>query len=450
MIKILRSNAGFTLTEMAMVIMIMGVVGSILMTSLSARMSQTSHTVTKQRMAAIKEAMISFLRVKGRLPCPDTVVTAPTGQAADTCSSSTTGATSSGIVPWQTLGLPREGVLDGWGNFFTYHVTAKTSAGSSNWTAPGTLNDASIGDLIVLQRKSDGTGTEQVTEVVLVLVSHGPNGKGAGTVKGTQNAPPTDHPHELENTNLDGTYVQRDFSDNTDLVTNPNGPFDDIVEYMTVADLIGPLIGEGSVKSSAAQLEEIRNLLKGYILQSFSGSSCTFPGAWTALGNFDYTTAVVTVSMTAETDIITVDSTSTPLNPDIRMTKQQAIGLFTSAGKTLPACLDHGYGVIADLFATIKHTLVAYMVNHFSSDSCAFPETLGELGLPTADPWGGNLEYIPVTVNVADPESTTIFTVKSTVTPTVNHTLSMTKAEANGLLIAAGMTPAGCLMFHGP
>ncbi|HAT48749.1 MAG: type II secretion system protein [Nitrospirae bacterium] len=292
MIKAFRNNSGFTLTEMAMVVMLMGIIGSILVTSLNARMSQTSYTVTKQRMAAIKEAMISFLRVNGRLPCSATVTDIETedeGKENADCLSELDIANSFGILPWSTLKLSREAVIDGWGNFFSYHISVEIK----NWVVSGKFSDTDQGDFTVLQKKSDGTGTEQVPEVVFVMVSHGPNGKGAGTVKGTPNAPPTGHVHELENTNLDGTYVKRDFSDNTDLVTNPNGPFDDIVEYMTVGDLVGPLIKEGSVQSSAAIIsknnsdlsEKIRKIR--YALFYFSSSQlddpneCSF-GKWTA------------------------------------------------------------------------------------------------------------------------------------------------------------------------
>ncbi|MEO5328580.1 MAG: type II secretion system GspH family protein [Magnetococcus sp. THC-1_WYH] len=457
MTKILRNNSGFTLTEMAMVVMLMGIIGSILVTSLNARMSQTSYTVTKQRMAAIQETMISFLRVNGRLPCPDGNTDAELFDGIeDPLGGGVCDNGAFGVLPYSTLRLSREQVIDGWGNFFSYHVSQTTDP----WTTvpPGTdpINDTYLGELII---------ENTANNVVMVVVSHGPNGTGAYTIKGTRNVLPfaTD---ELENTNNTAnlTYIERDFTDNINAL---GGPFDDIVGYMTVGDLVGPLIKEGSVQSAnmalERQLEEIKNLLKGHILQSFSGSPCAFPATLTALGlsttmdpwgtAFTYNTpAAITVGTIADADdIITVDSTHTALNPDIKMTKQQAVGLLASAGRSPPACLDHSYGVISDLFSKVKHTLIAYMVNHFSSDSCDFPATLDDpsLGLPTTDPWGGNLAYTPVTISETDPGTTIIFTVTSTITfpdaSTVDYTLVMTKAEANGLMTAAGVTPAGCL-----
>ncbi|MBF0419945.1 MAG: type II secretion system protein [Magnetococcales bacterium] len=270
MTQSLRNKSGFTLTEMAMVMLIVGILASLGMSFLNATMNQTSYTVTKQRMAAIKEAMISYLRVNGRLPCPDTVVTAPTGAAAASCSSPVTGSasnaldhvdTSFGILPWQTLGLQRDAVLDGWGNFFTYHVSAVNGSYYFDWTIQRNFSDTDKGEFTIQQKNANGGSSgSDVQWVVLAIVSHGPNGNGAYTVKGTRNVLPTGS-DELENTNGNVTtitnaqkvtYVKRDFSDNSSLAT---GAFDDIVDYMTVADLVGPLIKEGSSKSESYKRE---------------------------------------------------------------------------------------------------------------------------------------------------------------------------------------------------
>lgn len=59
---------------------------------------------------------ISFLRTNGLLPCPDNRGNAvvATGEAVSPCN--LTAADGYGIVPWRTLGISRETVVDGWGS----------------------------------------------------------------------------------------------------------------------------------------------------------------------------------------------------------------------------------------------------------------------------------------------------------------------------------------------
>ncbi|MBF0141654.1 MAG: hypothetical protein HQL74_15435 [Magnetococcales bacterium] len=257
---------------MAMVMLLVGILASLGMSFINAKMSQTSYTVTKQRMQMIKDTMISYLRVNGKLPCPDWIVSGDfTGK--EVSSSGTCSNSSYGIVPYVTLGLAREQIIDGWGNFFSYRIDTTIQPGKTTpfWTSVGTYvnndkNESSIGSLTIKSTTTSSSNT--ASNVVVVLLSHGPNSAGAYSLKATRNTLPdaTNNPDESTNTTFSSTfYIDRPFSDNS---AATGGAFDDIIGYMTVADLVGPLIGEGTVKSSLAnrttldtQVSRIKNAL---------------------------------------------------------------------------------------------------------------------------------------------------------------------------------------------
>lgn len=107
-----HSAAGFSLTELAIVLFISALlVGGMLM-PLSAQMDLRNSGETKRQLDEIKETLLGFAAVNGRLPCPDTdtdPTTAGYGIEEAHCSAD---AASEGFLPWKTLGV-RE--FDAWG-----------------------------------------------------------------------------------------------------------------------------------------------------------------------------------------------------------------------------------------------------------------------------------------------------------------------------------------------
>ena len=86
------SQNGFTLIEMAIVLMIVGLLLGGLLVPLSAQMDQRNISDTQKAMSEIKEALIGYAMANGRLPCP-AVPTTPTGQTASGVSAGTCSAT---------------------------------------------------------------------------------------------------------------------------------------------------------------------------------------------------------------------------------------------------------------------------------------------------------------------------------------------------------------------
>src|SRR5674476_71590 len=61
---------GFTLIEMAMVLMIVGLLLGGMLVPLSAQMDQRNVSDTQKALSDIKEALIGYAIANGRFPCP--------------------------------------------------------------------------------------------------------------------------------------------------------------------------------------------------------------------------------------------------------------------------------------------------------------------------------------------------------------------------------------------
>lgn len=206
-------------------------------------------------------ALIGYLRTNGTLPCPDSTTGVATGTAPATC---TTAVQAYGVLPWQTLGIPRDATQDGWGNLFTYRVANFNTAtqitpfttspplhrnSNQNWTIKTgagafdivSLSDATVSPGYQSLRIESGGGTPESHIAVAVILSHGKNGFGAKTVKVANRIPTTGAGvDEITNaTSTTSTFIRRPVTSN----------YDDLVNYMTPQDLLQPLITEGTLKT---------------------------------------------------------------------------------------------------------------------------------------------------------------------------------------------------------
>ena len=261
------NQSGFTLAEIAIVLAIIGIAMTMGLKLLTATLENGAISETQAKQDRIKLALVSYLRTNGRLPCPDTATPA-TGNEVTPCIASP--ALGFGVLPWLTLQLPRDAVLDGWGNFFSYRVANTQPAEVvRNWTLRTPIGTAfDINELttpnaalIIQERTAPAAALTQITEqAVVVILSHGKNGAGALTTR------PPAHPALPrlalpgvgvaldENTNGTvgaRTFVRRAFNENPqDAVppvpppVNPGGPFDDLVAYMTGQELLRSLTTE--------------------------------------------------------------------------------------------------------------------------------------------------------------------------------------------------------------
>lgn len=132
----LRRGRGFTLIEVAIVIVILALLLAMLLGISTSMIAQQRRESTKSKLANVETALALFVSQNRRLPCPAdgsmTSSNANFGKEISTGSGTTLqcnlGGTANsqqnGVVPWIALGLTEADVTDGWGTRLTYRVDA--------------------------------------------------------------------------------------------------------------------------------------------------------------------------------------------------------------------------------------------------------------------------------------------------------------------------------------
>jgi len=242
-------GAGFTLTELAVALVIVSLLVGGLLVPLSAQVDLRRASETRQSLTEIREALLGYAAVKGRLPCP----------APATTASSVAGAgiepplvgvgvcpNVAGVLPWASLGVKE---TDAWGRRYSYRVTSVfAQCVAPPLLTPGTPCVApsvafvlsSLGDL---QIRSGAGGSVIAQQVPAVVISHGKNGNGAYTPQGTQ-LPVSSDADESDNELINGgvTTANLDFVSRT-----PTPSFDDEVVWISQGVLFSRMIGVGKL-----------------------------------------------------------------------------------------------------------------------------------------------------------------------------------------------------------
>ncbi len=246
-------QAGFTLVEMAIVLLIVTLLLGGLVPSISSQVDQRHTNETRKQMDEIQQALIGFALINGRLPCPADGTTPtggtnsagiPAGQEYKTSGSPpytcavVVGNNAVGVLPWATLGLNE---TDSWGWRFTYQVTANwadstdgTGTANCNVTTGVSFQMCSSQNLNILTTTVAGTSlTPNGTPGV--VVSHGKNGYGAYTSKGGPRLPTGPDADETENSNGDVNFVYK----------QATPTFDDLVTWISPNVLINRMVAAG-------------------------------------------------------------------------------------------------------------------------------------------------------------------------------------------------------------
>lgn len=195
-----KYNAGFTLVEMAIVLVIVGVLLGGMLIPLSAQIDQRNVSDTQKTLSDIKEALIGYAIVYGRLPCPasstsngtESFATSPAvGNAGNgICSNFYNGfvpAATLGITPVDSQGY----AIDAWNNRIHYAVTnVSTNAFTTTNGIMYTGISALAPNLLVcstatgITASSCGAASNFLTfspGVPVVIYSTGKNGASGGT-----------------------------------------------------------------------------------------------------------------------------------------------------------------------------------------------------------------------------------------------------------------------------
>ncbi len=269
-------SAGFTLAEMAIVLVIVGLLLTSVLSNVSTQMDARNIRDVQTRLDQIKDALIGFAQANGRLPCPANG-TIPTGAAnagleavASTVTYVCANANNFGVLPWATLGVAE---TDVWGGRFGYKVSSVFSDAIAqntwNTTVPATQSPTctapiptpttssfalcSLGGLTVTTRTATNKAGTGVSNLPVVIISYGKNGYGAYTSSGTQiTLPPAVNADETANaTATSTTFYSREQSPPTSPCSDTGAgnfcEFDDLIGYIPVSVLMTRMISAGKL-----------------------------------------------------------------------------------------------------------------------------------------------------------------------------------------------------------
>jgi len=190
----MKCRQGFSLIEMAFVLVIVTLLLGGLLVPFSTQVEQKRIAETQKAMEEIKEALLGFAVANGRLPCPVSASNPTSGDEPSPCPPNFVG-----FLPYATLGVNR---ADAWGHLYRYAV-------SQDFTTPFTLppgtgtcptSNKPCGVITVNTRDASGNPSTLSSGVVAIVISQGKNGYGGYNGDGSQLAPPPNNPSD-ENTN---------------------------------------------------------------------------------------------------------------------------------------------------------------------------------------------------------------------------------------------------------
>lgn len=261
-------QAGFTLAEIAIVLLIVGFLLGGMMSMFSAQTDQRKWNDSQSQLEGARDAVLGFAIANGRLPCPANSNSAgaevrqdsgtyiyscgalgnnPATNSQDYYGGVVAGITY-GLLPAVTIGyqpVDSQGfALDAWGNRIRYAVSKVTTPSyAANFTNASNLKTNGISVLpndLVVCNISPATPTNTTCDantsvtntktVVAMIFSIGKNGATGGT--GTN-----------ESRNLDGNalFVSR----TPDPATATGGEFDDQLLWIPIGALYSKLIAAG-------------------------------------------------------------------------------------------------------------------------------------------------------------------------------------------------------------
>ena len=147
--KIILKVKGFTLVEMAIVLVIVGLLISAFLAPLSAQRDLKDYTDTKLRLEQIREALYGYAIINGNFPCPSTIANPVDpinyGHEDPTCPLTAI----AGVLPWKDLGVQE---IDSWGT--------QRKQTSDPWMGYWIYRvDPNFASIITLTTKTEATGS---------------------------------------------------------------------------------------------------------------------------------------------------------------------------------------------------------------------------------------------------------------------------------------------------
>jgi len=238
-----RSQSGFSLIELAVVLVIIGLLVGGGIAALTAATEQTRRSETKRQLEHVREALFGFAMSQGRLPCADTDGDGEENYDGTNCDTDA----GYGGLPWVDLGLGRR---DAWGNPFYYAVTTNPGGSVEDFADNPAPEDSSFDldsnanlDVYDDDPPPAGSGAAIAKDVPAVVVSFGPQGDQVWTAGGRVSCPGPAGFSATENENCDDdtSFVDAGYRTSDD----PDGRFDDLVIWLPLPVLKSRMVDAG-------------------------------------------------------------------------------------------------------------------------------------------------------------------------------------------------------------
>ena len=233
-----REASGFSLIELAVVVVVIALILGSILVPLNTQVRQRNVAETERILEETRQALVGYAMVNGYLPQPAKSATDGREQdvTAQKCATGTP-TNCTGFIPWAALGTPR---ADAWGKLIRYSVNPRYTT-----TIPATQFSSTQDQRTVRTRDATGTAVDLATNLPAVVFSHGADNYGT-TIEGTAlpDGPDANNDEDANATAGATVFWSRTATDNP---SASGGEFDDLVAWIPPGQLFTQLVAAGKL-----------------------------------------------------------------------------------------------------------------------------------------------------------------------------------------------------------